>query len=121
MRLYETVFIISPDLGEEEVKEWVERILGIISTKKGEIVSVENWGKKRLAYEVKRQRYGTYILIHFRADREALNEVERIYKMSEAIIKYLIIRINEKQLAYLTKIQRPTAGEEFGEESEEEI
>ncbi len=121
MRLYETVFIISPDLNDDEVKECSGRIEELITKNKGEIVTVENWDKKRLAYEVKRQRYGTYILIHFKGTSELLKELERTYKMSETIIKYLIIKISEKQLASLNKIQGPIGEEEYGEEREEEM
>ncbi len=116
MRLYETVFIISPELNDDDVKECSGRIEELITKYKGEIVTVENWGKKRLAYEVKRQRYGTYILIHFKGTSELLKELERTYKMSETIIKYIIITISEKQLASLKKLQRPIGEEEYSDD-----
>lgn len=94
MNLYETVYIISPTLDEEHVKGLVEKFNNLIS-QYGEIEKVEEWGRKKLAYEVQDFREGYYVLINFKAKSDFPVELERNFKITEGIIKYLIIKRDE--------------------------
>lgn len=90
-RKYETIFIVDSSIGEEAVKGVVEKFVNLIK-EAGEINKVDEWGNKRLAYEIKDKLDGYYVLVLFDADTEFPQELERIYKITEGILKYLIIR-----------------------------
>jgi small subunit ribosomal protein S6 len=93
MPLYETIFIIHPELNEEDVEEHIKRIENLVTRLGGEIVKTERWGKKRLAYEVDKHRYGFYVLLRLRGNPAFLPELERHYRLTEGIIKSLVIRL----------------------------
>ena len=63
MRKYETIFIINPDLSEEDIKGLIEKVSGIIQSLQGEVSKIEEWGKKKLAYEVKKMSKGYFVLL----------------------------------------------------------
>jgi small subunit ribosomal protein S6 len=90
MNKYEAMYIISPTIDEEQVKALVEKFNDLIS-EHGEIEKVEEWGKKKLAYEVQDQKEGYYVLVYFSANPEFPAELERIFKINEDILKYLIL------------------------------
>jgi small subunit ribosomal protein S6 len=93
MLLYETIFIIHPELNEEDVEEHIKRVENLVTRLGGEIVKTERWGKKRLAYEVDKHRYGFYVLLRLRGNPAFLPELERHYRLTEGIIKSLVIRL----------------------------
>lgn len=90
MNKYETMYIISPTVDEEQVKALVEKFNNLIS-EHGEIEKVEEWGRKKLAYEVQDQKEGYYVLLYFKANPEFPTELERNFKINENILKYLIL------------------------------
>ena len=96
MRKYETIFIIDPDLEEDQTKATIEKVKGIILQGSGEILKVEDWGKRKLAYEVKKKSKGHYFLIHFDGSPALLSELERNYRVMDAIIKFQSVRLDEK-------------------------
>lgn len=91
MNKYESIYIISPLADEEQVKALIEKFSALIS-EHGEIEKVEEWGRKKLAYEVQDQKEGYYVMVTFTAGSEFPEELERNYKITENILKYLIIR-----------------------------
>jgi len=95
LRIYELLYIIKPDLDAEQTAATVEKFAELVRSNKGEIVKLDQWGKRRLAYEVQDYREGFYVLMQFKAEPAVASEVERIMKISENIIKYLITRIDE--------------------------
>jgi len=96
MRKYEIIFILDPDLEEEQAKSLVEKVKGIITQANGEILKVEDWGKRKLAYEVKKKAKGQYILIHFFGSPALLSELERNFRVMDAVIKYQSVRLGEE-------------------------
>lgn len=90
MNKYEAMYIISPTVDEEQVKALVEKFNELIS-EHGEIEKVEEWGRKKLAYEVQDQKEGYYVLLYFSANPEFPTELERNFKINENILKYLIL------------------------------
>jgi small subunit ribosomal protein S6 len=90
MNKYEVMYIISPTVEEEQVKALVEKFNELIS-EHGEIEKVEEWGRKKLAYEVQDQKEGYYVLVYFSANPEFPLELERNFKINENILKYLIL------------------------------
>ncbi len=95
-RTYETIFILDPDLEEGSAQSAIEKIKGVITQGKGEILKVEDWGKRKLAYEVKKKSKGHYILIHFSGTPALLSELERNYRVMDAVIKFQSIRLGQK-------------------------
>jgi small subunit ribosomal protein S6 len=97
MRKYETIFILDPDLEEEQTLPIIEKIKGIITQASGEILKVEDWGKRKLAYEVKKKSKGHFILIHFLGSPALLSELERNFRVMDAVIKFQSVRLAERQ------------------------
>ena len=91
MNKYETVYIISPTVDDEQVKALVEKFNNLVS-EHGELEKVEEWGRKKLAYEVQDQKEGYYVLLNFSANSDFPAELERNFKITEGILKYMVIR-----------------------------
>ncbi|MNR25632.1 30S ribosomal protein S6 [compost metagenome] len=89
MRKYEVMYIIRPDIEQEAVQAAVEKFQGIISNG-GEITKHDVQGKRRLAYEIKKFRDGVYVLVNFTAEPAVVTELERLMKISDEVIRYLI-------------------------------
>jgi small subunit ribosomal protein S6 len=91
MRKYEVMYIIRPDVEQENVQALVEKFNGIISNG-GEVAKTDVIGKRRLAYEINKLRDGYFVLVHFNATTEVVNELDRIMKISDEVIRSLIVR-----------------------------
>jgi len=94
MRNYETMFILKPNLEEEHRNKVIEKFKNII-LEGGEIISVDEWGNKTLAYEIQKVKEGYYVLINFKSDSEILVELERNYRISDDIIRFIIINLED--------------------------
>lgn len=90
MRKYEVMYIIRPDIEQEVVQATVDKFQGIISNGGGEVTAHGVMGKRRLAYEIKKFRDGFYVLVHFTAEPAVVTELERLMKISDEVIRYLI-------------------------------
>lgn len=95
MNKYESIYILRPTMEEEAVKAMVERFSNLITTEGGEVEKVDEWGKRRLAYPIEDFREGYYVLMNFNANPELPSELERIYKITDDVIRYIIIRDDE--------------------------
>ena len=95
MRKYETIFIVDPNFEADQVNELVEKFKGLILEQGGQIDGVDDWGKRRLAYPINNQREGYYFLINFIAKPETAQDLERVYKITNGVLRYLIVK-NEK-------------------------
>ena len=91
MNKYESVIIINPNCTEEAVKALEDKFTGIIN-ENGKVESVENNGKKRLAYEIKKNKEGIYMLINFEAKPDSIAELERNYRITDDILKFIVVR-----------------------------
>jgi len=96
MRIYEELFIVRPDAPEEEVDPVIEQMKGVITHAGGTIEKVEKWGTRKLAYRVAKHNEGQYILIVFNAKADTVKELERRLRVSDMVIKFLTVRIDEK-------------------------
>ncbi|HHW71393.1 MAG TPA: 30S ribosomal protein S6 [Clostridiales bacterium] len=92
MRKYETMYIIDPTLEEEAIHEVVERFSNLIKDQGGEVEKIDEWGKRRLAYPIKDHREGYYVVMNFSAEADVPQELERVYKITDSVLRYLIIR-----------------------------
>lgn len=96
MRQYETMFILRPEFDKEQSQEVAARYTDIITSNGGTIDKVSEWGKRRLAYEVKKYREGIYVLVNFTAEANVSKELERNFKISEDVLRYLMVRKDEE-------------------------
>ena len=91
MNKYESIIIVSPNVDEEGIKALEKKFTGLIN-KNGKVESVENMGKKKLAYEIKKFTEATYMLFNFEAEPASIAELERVYRITDDIIKYIVVR-----------------------------
>ena len=98
MNQYETVFIMTPVLSDQQMKETVEKIKGIITAAGAEIINEEEWGLKTMAYPIQKKSTGFYEFIEFKAEPEAIAKLEIAYRRDERVIRYLTVK-NEKYAA----------------------
>ncbi|MFC1533581.1 30S ribosomal protein S6 [Thermodesulfobacteriota bacterium] len=96
MRHYETIYIVNPNLGEEDYREIIEKFNRLIEDRKGLVVKTNEWGKQRMAYEVKKFYNGFYILVDFCADPGVTAELERSLKLDDRILKYQTVKLADK-------------------------
>lgn len=94
MNKYESVVIINPNLEAESIKALINKFSDLINTD-GKVVSVEELGKKKLAYEIKKQKEGYYIIFKFEANPALISELERNYRITDAVMKDIVIKEEE--------------------------
>ena len=94
-RVYEILFIADPTLGEPEVDALTTTIQGFAEKEGGKIQKVEKWGKKRLAYTIKKQREGSYVLLTVEGNAALVAEVERRIRVTDGILKFITVRVDE--------------------------
>ena len=92
MNKYETVLIIDPNAESGDIERIMEDVQNLISGSGGEVIKVDRWGKKRLAYEVKGNRDGYYGLINFEAEPQFIQRLGRYYGLTDQVIKYMTVR-----------------------------
>ena len=98
MRSYQSVLILKPDLDEAQVDQVLKKITEFLSKNNGSIVKVEKWGKRRLAYRVKKSRFGYYLNIYHTCESLKVSALEADYKLYDLILKFLVIRLDDKEL-----------------------
>lgn len=91
---YELVFIVSPDVTDEALEPMVNNITQFITNRGGAIVEIARWGRKKLAYPIKHLLEGNYVLVKFKLDPSANKELENSLKISEKILRHLIIKMD---------------------------
>ena len=110
MELYESLFIIRPSVSDEETNALIEKMKGVADRTGAQFIKSENWGRKKLAYEVRRERKGTYAYFYFKAPNNTVGELEHAYRLEDNIIKFLTVHL-EKELVPRRVAETPS--EEF--------
>ena len=95
MNKYESVLIARQDLGASQVSNIVSEMSNVIANQGGEVVRVDNWGLKNLAYRIKKNRKGHYVLLNISAPAQAIAEYERLLRVNEDIIRYMTVKVEE--------------------------
>ena len=93
MRRYETLYIVSPNLADEDYKEAITKFKSLIEKQKGIIVKVQEWGKQRLAYEVKKLDKGSYVLMDYCGEPGITAELERDLKLDDRVLMYQTVKV----------------------------
>jgi len=103
LKQYETVFIMTPVLSDEQMKETVKKFENFLRDKGAEIIHQENWGLKRLEYQIQKKSTGFYHLFEFKAEPHVVAEFELQYRRDERIMRYLTVTLDKDAIAYAEK------------------
>ncbi len=95
MRKYETIFISNSDLQEKRQKDLFEKAQNVITQQGGAIIDFDEWGNKKLAYEIKKKSHGFYVCMTYAGNGEIVDELERIFRLDDNIMKFMTILKNE--------------------------
>jgi small subunit ribosomal protein S6 len=95
VRNYEVVFVAAPTLSSEDLDGFIDHIQTVVESKNGKLVKVDNWGKKPLAYRIKKFREGYYVVLSIEGDGSAITELERRFRVTDYIIRFISIRVDE--------------------------
>ena len=96
-RKYELVYVVSPDATDEQVANVHTQVESIVQRMNGQLEKTDNWGRRKLAYEIGRHKEGTYVLEVINGDGELMKEIDRRLKVSDLIIRHLVVRVDEEQ------------------------
>ena len=95
MRIYEELFILKPDTAEEDVDQVIEQVRQVITAQNGVVDKVDKWGVRKLAYRVQKLNEGFFVLVQFTSTPETVKELERRLRVSDFVLKFLTVRIDE--------------------------
>src|SRR5580765_6707244 len=111
-RQYELVYILPPDTTEQQVTELHEQLEAVVSKMHGQIEKTENWGRRRLAYEIAHHKEGVYVLEVINGSGELMKELDRRLKVIDQVMRHMIVRVDEeKQVVDRTRTKRQTESE----------
>jgi small subunit ribosomal protein S6 len=96
-RKYELVYVVSPDATDDQVTEVHTQVESIVQRMNGQLEKTDNWGRRKLAYEIGRHKEGTYVLEVINGDGELMKEIDRRLKVTDLIIRHLVVRVDEEQ------------------------
>jgi small subunit ribosomal protein S6 len=97
MNYYEKVMIIDPNVDDSTVEDTVGKVKDVITRQGGEILKTENWGRRKLAYELNKHQKGSYIFLLFKAPSATISELERLCKVMDPIIKFMVVKLTKKK------------------------
>ena len=103
MNKYETVFILTPVLSDDQAKETVAKFKKVLADKGAEIVNEEAWGLKKLAYQIEKKTSGFYYLIEFNAEPAVIKTLETAYRRDEKVIRFITVKLDKYAVAYAEK------------------
>jgi len=102
-KMYESTILINAALEDDQIQSIISHIKELISSNDGEITDVEDWGRRRLAYMIKRSKIGYYIIFQFNAYPQIISPLEKFYKLDENILRYLNIKLTKNALEQIEK------------------
>jgi small subunit ribosomal protein S6 len=119
VRNYEVVFVAAPTLTSEELDGFINHIQTVVEGKNGKVVKVDNWGKKSLAYKIKKFREGYYVVLSIEGDGSAIAELERRFRVTDYIIRFISVRVDQdlKRSEKIKAARNKRAPKEAPEES----
>src|SRR5205814_9066331 len=109
---YELIYILAPETTKEQVNELHEQLLAVVSRMHGQIEKTENWGRKRLAYEIGHHKEGVYVLQVINGSGELMKELDRRLRVMDQVIRHMVVRVDrEKRVVERTQTKRRTESE----------
>jgi small subunit ribosomal protein S6 len=123
MNIYENVVILNASLPDEEINASIAKISDLVVNSGGEVLKADQWGRKKLAYEINKQQKGFYVLFVFRTPAATIRKLEELYKVFDPVIKFMVIKLEPKQVraleaAMAAEAERAEKAEKAKEEAE---
>lgn len=109
MNIYESIIILNAALTDEEINSSASRVKDVIANAGGEVLKIDNWGRRKLTYEIKKQNKGYYLLLIYKAPPATVKKMEEFFKVSDQVIKYMIIKLGLKQVKHFEEAQAAAA------------
>ena len=103
MKNYETVFILNPVLSEDQAKDTVEKFVKVLTSQKANVINVERWGLRKLAYPIQKKSTGFYNLIEFEAENNVVSVLETEFRRDESVMRYLTTMLDKFAVEYNTR------------------
>jgi small subunit ribosomal protein S6 len=107
MHRYETLFVLHPELPEAQVRETVDRVKRLIESMDGQVSETQDWGMRDLAYPIRKQPRGTYVLVQYSARPDVVKELERTMKLADEILRFISVRVPEANKSSRRTTRRP--------------
>jgi small subunit ribosomal protein S6 len=124
MRMYETIIIVQPDLGEEETKTLTAKVQEVITSMKGEFQRLEDWGARKLAYPIRKFNRGRYYFLRFDGDTSLIAELERRLRIDDKVLRYQSVKLEKETATPAASVPKAnvdgTAEEASGQTKESE-
>jgi small subunit ribosomal protein S6 len=108
LKSYETIFITHPDLSEEDHAEIERKLRSTIAGLKGDIIQLEDWGTKKLGYEIRKNNRGHYYLLHYLAEPPLVQEVERNLRLNDQVLKFQTVKVSDRMSAEADRKRKET-------------
>ncbi len=112
MNQYETVFILTPVLSDEQAKETVAKFVTLLKNNGAEIINEENWGLKKMAYPIEKKSTGFYNLVEFKAEPTVVNTLETGYRRDERVIRFMTVKLDKYAAQYAEKRRNKLSNKE---------
>jgi len=109
MRKYETIYILQPDLGEDEIKVIADKVQDVIAAKKGVFLRLEDWGVRKLSYTIKKCARGRYLYLRCDGGAEMIAEIERRLRLDEKVLRYQSVNITDQPEKAVAEKKAPAA------------
>ncbi len=103
MKNYETVFILNPVLSEDQMKDTVDKFVKVLKKANAEVINIEQWGLKKLAYPIQHKSTGFYNLLEFSASSDVVNQLETEYRRDESVMRFLTVTLDKHAVTYNTR------------------
>jgi small subunit ribosomal protein S6 len=103
MNIYENIVILNASLSDEEITSAITRIKDVILNAGGEVIKADSWGRRKLAYEIKKQTKGVYVMFMYKTEPSTIKKLEELYKVFDPVIKFMVIKLGPKQIKHLEK------------------
>jgi small subunit ribosomal protein S6 len=103
MNIYENVVILDAAISDEEAETAISKIKDVITGQGGEVLKVDVWGRRKLAYEIKKQKKGLYVLLVYKTPSATVRKLEEFYKVYDAVLKYMVLKLGTRQVQDLEK------------------
>ena len=112
MRRYETIYVTHPELSEEELQELQAKLNSILASFKGDLIKLEDWGAKKLSYEIRKNSRGHFFLMDYVSDVDLIRELERNLRLSDRVLRFQTVRISDQVSPEALKAWKESAGAE---------
>ena len=116
MRYYEMIFIVHPSVPDEELSVVTEKVTSVITQNKGEVIQLDNWGKRRCAHKIKKSVKGNYFLLYFSGGPGVLTELDKILRYDEKMLRYQTVIVDKKAIEKVLNKQKEREAQKVDEQ-----